>query len=79
MRDFLFVGYSIRLIGGDAGGEGNVYVNGKPVCDDDWNINAGKVACRELGYGGVVKIRSGEYYTDFNKSNFFKPQKTCYH
>ena len=70
----MFVGDSIRLIGGEAEGEGNVYANGKPVCDDGWNINAGKVACRQLGYSGVLEIRSGEYDTYFNKWNFFKPE-----
>ena len=72
---FLFLGVSIKLIGGESEGEGNVYVNSKPVCDHGWNINAGKVACRQLGYSGVLEIKSGEYDTYFNKPNFFKPGK----
>ena len=76
---FLFLGNAIRLIGGEAEGQGNVYVNGKPVCDDGWNINAGKVACRQMGYSGVLEIKSSEYDTYFSKWNFFKPGKTCYH
>ena len=76
---FLFLAVSIKLIGGEGEGQGNVYVDGKPVCDDYWDINAGRVACRQLGYDGFLEITSGEYDTYFNKRNFFKPGKTCYH
>eukprot|EP00092_Neocalanus_flemingeri_P022207 GFUD01024086.1.p1 GENE.GFUD01024086.1~~GFUD01024086.1.p1 ORF type:complete len:542 (+),score=142.04 GFUD01024086.1:505-2130(+) len=30
--------------------EGNVYIDGQPVCDDGWDKNAARVACRELGF-----------------------------
>ena len=30
--------------------EGNVFVNGKPVCDDMWDKDDAEVACRMLGY-----------------------------
>lgn len=56
----------IKLIGGESEEQGNVYVDGKPVCDDDWNYNAGKVACRQLGFTSVQEITSGEY------GNYFK-------
>ena len=72
---FLFLGVPIKLIGGEADGKGNGYVDGKPVCDDGWNINSGKVACRQLGYDGVLSVTSSEYDTYFNKRNFFKPGK----
>ena len=62
---FLFLGDSIRLIGGEVEGQGNVYVSGKPVCDDGLDINAGKVACRQLGYSGILEIKFGEYDTYF--------------
>ena len=45
--------------------QGNVYVDGKPVCDDNWNENAGKVACRQLGFSGVEQITSCEYGSYF--------------
>ena len=78
---FSFLANSIKLIGGEAEGQGNVYVNGKPVCDDFWDINAGKVACRQLGYNGVLEIKQGEYDTYFKKRNVISSslEKTCEH
>ena len=38
---------------GDLGGDvmkGNVYVDGKPVCDDGWGAEEAKVICRYLSY-----------------------------
>ena len=38
---------------GDLGGDvmkGNVYVDGKPVCDDGWGAEEAKVICRYLQY-----------------------------
>jgi len=40
----------IRLDGGSRPGEGNVFVNGEPVCDDSWDDVDARVACRMLGY-----------------------------
>ena len=76
---FLFLAVSIKLIGGDGEGQGNLYVDGQLVCDDNWDTYAGRVACRQLGYDGFLEITSGEYDTYFNEWNFFKPGKTCYH
>ena len=30
----------LSLRGGSAANEGNVYVNGRPICDDEWDANA---------------------------------------
>ena len=39
----------IELRGGSSRTEGNVFVNGKPVCDDMWDEKDAKVACHMLG------------------------------
>ena len=39
----------IELRGGRSRNEGNVFVDGKPVCDDMWDENDAIVACRMLG------------------------------
>ena len=40
---------TVELQGGSFPSEGNVFVNGKPVCDDLWDNNDATVACRMLG------------------------------
>ena len=38
-----------ELQGGSSPNQGNLFVNGKPVCDDYWDNNDAIVACRMLG------------------------------
>lgn len=40
---------TIELRGGSVPPEGNVFLNGKPVCDDKWDKKSATVACRMLG------------------------------
>ena len=42
------------LFGGDAT-SGNLYIRGKPVCDDSWSITNAKVVCREMGFIRAVR------------------------
>ena len=41
----IFLGY-LKLVGGSGPHEGNVFVNGRPVCDDGWDDNDARVVCR---------------------------------
>ena len=42
-------GDKIELRGGSVPTEGNVFLNGKPVCDDKWDKKDATVACHMLG------------------------------
>ena len=50
----------IRLINGDSPIEGRleVCVNGSwgTVCDDDFGLNEGRVACKQLGFSGISYV-----------------------
>ena len=40
---------AIELRGGRNESEGNIFVNGRPICDDEWDIVDATVACKMLG------------------------------
>eukprot|EP00092_Neocalanus_flemingeri_P010631 GFUD01011453.1.p1 GENE.GFUD01011453.1~~GFUD01011453.1.p1 ORF type:complete len:228 (-),score=64.47 GFUD01011453.1:46-729(-) len=44
------------LLGGSNSKEGNIYVNGRPVCDDEWDLKDATVACKSLGFKNAVKF-----------------------
>ena len=48
------------LIGGTKDSEGNVFIDGKPVCDDNWDLNDAKVACRQFGFANAVRATKGK-------------------
>ena len=48
------------LIGGTKGSEGNVFIDGKPVCDDYWDLNDAEVACRQFGFSNAVRATAGK-------------------
>jgi len=59
----------IELKGGSSSLEGNVFVNGKPVCDDMWDYDDATVACRMLGYSSgipTIKSRFGSVPSDYS-------------
>ena len=33
-----------------------VYLNGKPICDDYWDLNDGNVICKMMGFTGAESI-----------------------
>ncbi|XP_078578146.1 uncharacterized protein LOC144863058 [Branchiostoma floridae x Branchiostoma japonicum] len=59
--------YEIRLVGGSYAHEGRVEIRypGGPwgtICDDSWDADDAKVACRQLGYGnGALKALTKQF------------------
>lgn len=48
---------SLCLDGGTVSNEGNVYVEGSPVCDDSWTEAEAEVVCKQLNFtGGALRF-----------------------
>ncbi|XP_063776934.1 macrophage scavenger receptor types I and II isoform X2 [Pseudophryne corroboree] len=56
----------VRLAGGFGSYRGRVEVfhNGEwgTVCDDHWDVKAGKVVCKMLGFTGVLQVHGSAFY-----------------
>ena len=54
-----------------------VYLNGKPLCDDSWDLNDGHVICKMMGFTGAESIRESfnlkTSARDWTSPNFFAP------
>ena len=41
---------------------GNVFFNGKPVCDDHWNFFSADIVCKELNFTGALNATSRSHF-----------------
>jgi len=66
---------NITLLGGNTT-EGNVYLNGQPICDTWWGNEEATVVCRKLGfdYGEPTK---GSFFGDVEHSDFIMSDVEC--
>ena len=57
--------------------QGNVFIGGKPVCDDGWSLASAQVLCGELLYWGVKMITQGSHF-GFTSGHFGMDQVACH-
>jgi len=53
--------HQIKLTGGSDYSEGNVLINGKPICDDDWDNRDAAVVCRMIGFWSGVALSNSAF------------------
>ena len=49
-------------MGGNSSTEGNVFLDGSPLCDYGWDWKDAEVACQSLGYNFTEKIVSNSHF-----------------
>ena len=53
----------VCLVGNGTGNEGNVYVDGSPVCDDGWGEAEAEVVCKQKNStGGALRFTTGSKF-----------------
>jgi hypothetical protein len=68
---------TICLKGGRGPHEGNLFVRGRPVCDDDWGMEDAKVVCRQLGFPGRVNFTRQNSFGPIDTSRFSMDDVAC--
>ena len=53
---------NITLAGGPTELQGNVFVNGMPVCDDGWDMQDAWVVCKQLGFPSVLSATTSSKF-----------------
>ena len=66
----------MRLVGGSSSTEGNVFIDGFPVCDDAWDECDGEVVCRQLGFSGLVSVTTNSHFGSV-PSDFAMDEVSC--
>ena len=56
---------------------GNVFVGGRPVCDDGWSLVNAEVVCRELGHYGVEMITQRSHF-GYTSGHFSLDDVACH-
>ena len=64
------------LLGGSNAKEGDIYVNGRPVCDDDWDLDDATVACKSLGFKKAVNFTTDSAFGSV-ADNFIMDNVNC--
>jgi hypothetical protein len=49
-------------VGGNSSAEGNVYLDGAPVCDYGWGWNDAMVTCKSLGYNFTQNVVGNSHF-----------------
>ena len=57
--------------------QGNIFVGGKPVCDDGWSLTSAEVLCAELQFYGVKMITKASHF-GFTSGHFAMDQVACH-
>ena len=67
----------ICLKGGSTCHEGNVFVRGQPVCDDNWGMEDAKVVCRQLGFPDARNYTIINHFGSIHTSRFSMDDVAC--
>jgi len=56
--------------------EGNVFVEGRSICDDSWDLDDANVVCRQLGFRGALEGKYESYFGEV-EDNFILDDVHC--